>query len=238
MPDRALYHGKLDGHNRLEYKEPTLRNATVKTAVLMTMFSMTLALTGCKKAEPEKTAAPAPAAPAAPAPQVAAPIPPAAVVEAPAPAGIASTAPGATTDASKGAATSRGKQAPVLIAVRSATQAGFDRLVFEFDTAGLPAWRAEYVDRPVVDCGSGEPVRVAGAAWLQITFNGAQAHSEKGSSTSGPRRRKLSQKVARELVRICDFEGEVTYVVGVERPNPYTPRTMSAPSRLVIDLAH
>jgi hypothetical protein len=238
VPDRALYHGKPDGHNRLEYKEPTLRNATVKTAVLMTMFSMTLAITACKKNEPEKTAAPAPTVPVVPPAQVAAPIPSAAVVEEPAPASIASTAPGATTAPSKGSSTSRGNRAPVLRAVRSATQTGFDRLVFEFDTAGLPAWRAEYVDRPVVDCGSGEPVRVAGAAWLQITFTGAQAHSEQGTSTSGPRRRKLSHKVARELVRICDFEGEVTYVVGVERPNPYTPRTMSAPSRLVIDLAH
>jgi hypothetical protein len=215
-----------------------LRNATVKTAMLMTIFSITLGITACKKTEPEQAAVPPPAAPAVPPAPVAATIPPAPAAEAPAPASPASAAPGATTDASKGAATSRGNQPPVLRAVRSATQAGFDRLVFEFDTAGLPAWRAEYVDRPVVDCGSGEPVRVAGAAWLQVTFTGAQAHSEKGSSTSGPRRRKLSQKVARELVRICDFEGEVTYVVGVERPNPYTPRTMSAPSRLVIDLTH
>ncbi len=206
--------------------------------MLMTMLSMTLAITACKKTEPAKPAAPAPTTPAVPPAPGAAPIPPAPVPEAPAPASTVSAAPGATTDASKGAATSRGKQPPVLRAVRSATQTGFDRLVFEFDKGGLPAWRAEYVDRPVVDCGSGEPVRVAGAAWLQITFTGAQAHSEQGSSTSGPRRRKLSQKVARELVRICDFEGEVTYVVGVERPNPYTPRTMSAPSRLVIDLTH
>jgi hypothetical protein len=73
---------------------------------------------------------------------------------------------------------------------------------------------------------------------LQIRFTGALAHSEQGRSTSGPRRRKLSQTIARELVRTCDFEGEVTWVIGLARPNPYTPRIMSAPSRLVIDVAH
>jgi hypothetical protein len=220
-----------------------LGRTTIKTATLLSLLSMTLGLAGCKRTDPDTTT-PAKQAPAV---QSAASVPPAPVaapeqvlptVDSPPSSNGVGAAPGATTAPSKGAPTSRGKQAPVLRAVRSATQAGFDRLVFEFDTAGLPAWRAEYVDRPVVDCGSGEPVRVAGAAWLQVTFTGAQAHSEKGSSTSGPRRRKLSQKVARELVRICDFEGEVTYVVGVERPNPYTPRTMSAPSRLVIDLTH
>jgi hypothetical protein len=209
-----------------------LRNATATTALLMTIFTITLGVAGCNKSQPEKPVAPAPVAPAVPPAPVAAPVPAEPVAEAPA------AAPTPSTAATKGPATSRGNRAPVLRAVRSATQAGFDRLVFEFDTPGLPAWRAEYVDAPVADCGSGEPVRVAGAAWLQVTFTGAQAHTDKGKSTSAPRRRKLSQTVARELVRTCDFEGEVTYVVGVDRPNPYTPRTMQAPSRLVIDLTH
>ena len=225
----------------MQTEESILSKINFRNAVLVAMFGVTCGLSACKRAEPPKPAAPAveappvanvPATPPVPAPET----PPAS--EQPAPASAAVGSPAATTGASKGSATSRSKQPPVLRAVRSAKQAGFDRLVFEFDTAGLPAWNIEYVDKPVLDCGSGEPVKVAGDAWLQVRFTGAQAHTEQGKSTSGPRRRPLAQAVAKELVRICDFEGEVTWVIGVNRPNPYTPRVMTAPSRLVIDIAH
>jgi hypothetical protein len=127
---------------------------------------------------------------------------------------------------------------PVLRAVRSARQPGFDRLVFEFDSARLPKWEATLIERPVLDCGSGEPVAVAGRALLQIRFSGAQAHSAQGRSTSGPRRRKLPLKIGRELVRSCDFEGEVTWVVGLASRQAFTARTLGSPARLVIDLSH
>lgn len=221
-----------------------MKTTTIRAAVLLSLFSMTVAISGCKRSEPEKGAVPAPQAsavpvtPTAPPEPVAQPAPAPAVTETPAPAAASPGAAASTVRASKGAATNRSRKQPILRAVRSASQPGFDRIAFEFDSAGLPAWRAEYVDRPVVNCGSGEPVRVAGDAWLQISFSGAQARSEKGESTAGARRRKLAQPIARELVRTCDFEGEITYVIGVARPNAYIPRIMSAPSRLVIDVAH
>ncbi len=223
-----------------------MKITTARAAALLTMLSVTLALSGCKRNEAEKPVAPATEPSSAAAPDTAPPapvgvpeqpaVPPA--TEAAAPATAASGAPAPTVGASRGAATSRAGKTPVLRAVRSASQSGYDRVTFEFNSAGLPAWRAEYVDRPVVECGSGEPVRVAGDAWLQISFTGAQGYSEKGKSTSGPRRRKLSQPIARELVRTCDFEGELIYVLGVAKPNAYTARTMSTPSRLVIDVTH
>jgi hypothetical protein len=146
--------------------------------------------------------------------------------------------PVATMGATKGASTGSGKRSAVLLAVRHAVQPGFDRIVFEFDKSGLASWRASYVDAPVLGCGSGEPERVAGAAFLQISFFPADAHNEEGKPTRTPRRQKLSLPVARELVRTCDFEGEVIYVIGVAKRNAYTPRPMSDPSRLAIDIAH
>jgi len=127
---------------------------------------------------------------------------------------------------------------PVLRAVRTGVQPGADRLVFEFDGDGLPAWSIEYVDRPQYECGSGEAVRLRGDAWLQIRFTGAAAHTEAGEGTSGPRRRTLDMANLLELARICDFEGEVTWIAAVARPDGYTPRTLSAPARLVVDIAH
>ncbi len=135
--------------------------------------------------------------------------------------------------------TNGGYAIQILKAVRFGNQPGMDRMVFEFNDAGLPEWEVKYVEpSQVVDCGSGEPVSVAGNAWLQITFRGAQAHTEAGEATSGPRRRMLNQIALRELVRTCDFEGEVTWVAGVMRENEYIPRVLAEPSRLVIDVAH
>ena len=219
---------------------------TRQAAVLLAVLAIAFGVSGCKKSEPQQTAAPVVGAPAAPGATPAPPVPtPPAVPEPampnpePAPTTAAGPVPPtATVGVSKAPATTRSKGLPVLRAVRSATQPGFDRLVFEFDRAGLPAWQVEYVERPVVDCGSGEPVRVAGNAWLQVRFTGAQSRTEDGKATGGPRRRKLVHTVTRELVRTCNFEGEVTFVVGVARANPYTPRVMTEPSRFVIDIAH
>jgi hypothetical protein len=152
----------------------------------------------------------------------------------PAEAGI----PSPTISASNGRSTRDSKGAAVLRAVRIGGHTAADRLVFEFDGVGIPAWHVEYVDRPLHECGSGEVVPVAGDAWLQVEFVGAQAHTEAGAPASGPRRRAIALPSVRELVRTCDFEGHVTWVAGVASPNRYTPRTMSAPPRLVIDIAH
>jgi len=217
----------------------TRRSSALPLVILALVAGM-----GCQRAEPIKVnqpPAPVPAVVATPAvtpPVVAAAPAPSLPTSEPVVSKTSAATPASTVGASRGAATHRSGTVPILRAVRVGKQPGVDRLVFEFNTAGLPEWDVEYVDRPVRDCGSGDAVPVAGDAYLQIRFTGAQAHTEKGESTSGPRRRPLAQPIARELVRTCDFEGEVTWVVGVARPNPYTPRTMVEPSRLVIDIAH
>lgn len=126
----------------------------------------------------------------------------------------------------------------LLRAVRAGRQSGADRLVFEFEGSGLPEWSVEYVDRPLRDCGSGDAVPVAGDAWLQVGFIGAQAHTEAGEPTSGPRRRAIDQDVVLELLRTCDFEGHVSWVAGVASPNRFTVTALTNPSRLVIDVDH
>lgn len=144
-----------------------------------------------------------------------------------------------TTGVSVVGRTNSGYAIQILRDVRTGIQPGMDRIVFEFNDAGLPEWEVKYVEQPlIVDCGSGDPVQVAGDAWLQITFRGAQAHTEAGVATSGPRRRDVNQSVLRELVRTCDFEGEVTWIAGVVREKEYIPRALAGPSRLVIDIAH
>ena len=143
-----------------------------------------------------------------------------------------------TTGTSLAGRTNSGYAIQRVSAVRIGNQPGSDRIVFEFDDVGLPEWEVKYVDQPLLDCGSGEPVTVSGDAWLQITFRGAQAHTEAGEESGGPRRQVINQEMLHELVRTCDFEGEVMWVAGVVRPDGYTAQVLAEPSRLVIDVLH
>ena len=123
----------------------------------------------------------------------------------------------------------------VLREVRAAEQQGFDRVVFELD--GMPGYRIGYVDRPV-QCGSGEPIEVAGEARLQVQLLPAQAHTEAGEPTVLPRERHLDLPVLKELESTCDFEADVTWVLGLASRRPYRVQELASPARLVVDVGH
>ena len=125
-----------------------------------------------------------------------------------------------------------------LVTLRTARQDGYDRIVFEFDRH-VPAWRADYVDRPQYECGSGEAVRLEGDGWLQVNFETTNAHTEEGRATNAPRH--IADPAGanlREIRRICDFEAVVEYVIGVASPNRYRAFSLSGPPRLVVDIQH
>jgi len=80
-----------------------------------------------------------------------------------------------------------------LSTVRAARQQGFDRVVFELAGEALPGYHPEYVDKPLIRCGSGEPTAVAGQGWLQVRFTGAVAHTQAGKPTAPPRARAAAE---------------------------------------------
>lgn len=125
----------------------------------------------------------------------------------------------------------------VLRDVRAASQDGFDRVVFEFEGSAIPGYHVEYVDR-ADQCGSGEPVEVAGDGRLEVRLVPAQAHTEEGRPTAGERERRLSLPVLKELQSTCDFEAHVTWVLGVASPNRYRVLELSSPARLIVDVRH
>lgn len=128
--------------------------------------------------------------------------------------------------------------AAVLRAVRAARQEGFDRVVFEFEGAAVPGYHIEYVDKPIRRCGSGDETAVAGEGWLRVRLEPAQAHTEAGQVTVAQRERALRLPVLAELEQICDFEGQVEWVLGARRPNPYRVMELTSPARLVVDVRH
>ena len=132
------------------------------------------------------------------------------------------------------------KDAVVAAYVRSARHEGFDRVVFEFLGVQLPAYKIEYIDKPVHACGSGDEVPFAGDAWLSVLFTAAQAHAPEGDATIPMKDRTQSPNLAvvKDLKLICDYEGEVEWVLGNTSPNKYRVLELKDPTRLVVDIKH
>ncbi|WNG13924.1 hypothetical protein [Cystobacter fuscus] len=197
-----------------------------------------LALVGCKEAAP-----PAPATPPAktqPPPATPPPSAPAPAAEPASPPPPATPTPAEKEPEWIQAKTNvprSGQKAATLREVRAARNEGFDRVVFQFDGETLPGYRVEYLDGPAIRCGSGDPTEVAGQGRLQVSLQPAQAH-ENGQATIASRERTAALPVLQELEQTCDFEGEVTWVLGVKQPQAYRVLELHAPTRIVVDVRH
>jgi hypothetical protein len=124
-------------------------------------------------------------------------------------------------------------------AVRTAAQDGFDRITIELGPgSGLPGYHVEYVDRPLIQCGSGQEIHPIGSAWLELRLYPANAHTEAGAPTLPGREIPLQGRLLRRMYLTCDFEAVTTLVSAVEAPNPYRVFTLAGPPRIVIDVRH
>lgn len=124
-----------------------------------------------------------------------------------------------------------------LVDVRAARDEGFDRVVFEFEGA-QPGANVEYVSPPVTACGSGMPVEVAGGALLQVRMSPAAAHDDAGTTTFDLQELNPGLPTILVVVQTCDFEGELTWVVGLTSEVDFVTTTFTEPFRIVIDAAH
>jgi hypothetical protein len=130
-----------------------------------------------------------------------------------------------------------GTHPATLVAVRSGRHEGHERVVFEFAGDAVPGYRVEYIDRPVRQCGSGDAVPVAGDAWLEVRFEPAYAHTDEGRPTVTDRSRRVGFPNLRQLELTCDFEAHVTWVLGLASPMRFRVAVLSAPARVVVDVA-
>ena len=128
---------------------------------------------------------------------------------------------------------------PVILGeVRGAAHEHFDRVVFVFRERAVPGYHVAYATTPAVQCGSGEKVPVSGDYQLLVRLSPAQAHTEAGEVTVKDQERGLNLQVVKEIELSCDFEGEVSWVLGLSARKPYRVHELSDPARLVIDIQH
>jgi hypothetical protein len=125
-----------------------------------------------------------------------------------------------------------------LTVARLARNEGFDRLVLEFGGDELPSYRVEYVDQPVIQCGSGDPIRLQGDGVLLVRMEPARAHDDEGRPTIAERITRPALPVVVESRIICDFEAHLDWALGVATPNRFRVLELAQPSRLVVDIRH
>ena len=122
---------------------------------------------------------------------------------------------------------------PTLVGIRAFHRPGVDRVVFEL-RGGLPERRtATYVDRLISD-GRGRNLRIAGQAILQVSMELADAHDPTGATAPGRLAFALPNVVT--IVRSGDFEGVVSYGIGLAKRTPFTVTTRTGPSRVVVSI--
>jgi hypothetical protein len=127
---------------------------------------------------------------------------------------------------------------PVVRSVRTAAHEGYDRFTIELSGSGLPGYHVEYVDRPLIQCGSGNQIQPVGSAWLEVRLYPANAHTEAGAPTLPGREIPAEGTLFRRIYLTCDFEAVVTLTVALEAANPIRVSTLGGPPRIVVDVRH
>jgi hypothetical protein len=116
---------------------------------------------------------------------------------------------------------------PLLIAIRAGHHPrdsgarAYDRMSFTFTTA-FPSYQFQFVSALLADP-SGRPVAVAGTDVLKVTFREAQAHTAAGgTSVASQPPAHLGLTRMTSWAPAGDFEGVLTYGIGVTRPIPHS----------------
>jgi hypothetical protein len=116
--------------------------------------------------------------------------------------------------------------------VRVAAQAGYDRLVLQFDTK-VPAYTVRRQAKPTFKNGaSGASLTLSGTAGALVQVHTTTMASSYTGSTDFTH---PEFPVLNEARLIEDFEGYVSWGVGLSRPSCLRTFTLSDPPRLVVD---
>jgi hypothetical protein len=138
-------------------------------------------------------------------------------------------------------ATPTGSETALLDRIAVGRHEGYDRVVFEFRN-GLPGYRIQYVQPPLKEDGSGNPVSVQGSAIVLVRMepaSGFDLNTGEGVMTyKGPKRidgAGAGASVVQELVRTGDFEAVLSWAVGLSGKVDFRVLTATSPSRLIVD---
>lgn len=113
-----------------------------------------------------------------------------------------------------------------------------DRVTFTFE-GPRPGYRVEYVERPIIQDGSGDEITIDGAAVLLVHFEPASGFDLSGEGRQvykGPNQLDLATRVILDVARVSDFEANLDWAIGVDEKAPFRVRTEDAPSRIILEV--
>jgi hypothetical protein len=125
-----------------------------------------------------------------------------------------------------------------LTSVRVGEHAGYDRVVFQF-SGGMPGWDVARVAAVYQDP-KGTPVALAGQSYLRVVFHGATAWCAQPPhlTYTGPSALTPFYPELLVVAGAGDFEGYLSFGIGLAAADGYHAYALTAPDRLVIDVSH
>jgi hypothetical protein len=124
---------------------------------------------------------------------------------------------------------SSGSQA-TLSSAAAGCHATYDRFVLRVGSGGKPGYDVRYVSQIIADP-SGNPVSLQGTKRLRVIVHNATAHTLPSTITPGCANLRQAKKAG-------DFEGVVSYGLGLRRKTGFRVFRLTGPTRIVIDVAH
>ena len=119
-------------------------------------------------------------------------------------------------------------------AVRVDQQTGYDRFVMQFDSP-VPQYTVKRQAKPVfTQAGSGQTITLSGTAGVLVTVKSASQSATYSGSTDFTQ---AGFPVLKEARLTGDFEGTVSWGLGLGSPACMRVFTLAGPARLVIDFA-
>lgn len=115
----------------------------------------------------------------------------------------------------------------------------FSRTVLYFFEV-IPNYQVQYVDEPIA-CGSGEPLDIQGEAFLEVRLTPSAAHEPVTGVPSFEIREGLmdNNPAVAEIQMSCDFENELTFVLGLTQKADFRVGFTTVPIRyesILIDI--
>jgi hypothetical protein len=125
------------------------------------------------------------------------------------------------------------RPAPELVSVQAVERKGYDRVLFTFRGA-MPGYQVRYV--PEVADQRGRPLPLRGKAFLAVTFDPARAHDPGGEPTVSTATLTPGSPVLRQVRFAGDFEGQVTFGLGLAGRDGFRVSELRGPTRVAVDV--